>query len=294
MTGGRTAAWAVWKMARPSQLLLVALVYALGASVAWTATGRLPLDRHARGLPAMLAVTASVHYANEYADAETDRLTDRTPFSGGSGALPRTGLPRSVALAAGAASLVLAGVLVATVGRSLPPLALGGLGVVAVLGWQYSLSPLAFAWRGLGEVVNALLGGVLLPLYAVAVAAGRVWPGAVVAVLPFAVAVFLNLLDTQWPDRRADGAVGKASLAVLWSPDRLHATYTAGIVAFVAATLLLATNAPLPVTAVTAAAIPALVFARSRYTVSRSPFPSVAAMVGLAVAQTLAWVTVAL
>jgi 1,4-dihydroxy-2-naphthoate octaprenyltransferase len=293
MTGGRTAAWAVWKMARPSQLLLVALVYALGASVAWTATGRLPLDHHARGLAAMLAVAASVHYANEFADADTDRLTDRTPFSGGSGALPRTGLPRTVALAAGLAALVLAGALVATVGRSLPPLALAGLGAVAVLGWQYSLPPLAFAWRGLGEVVNALLGGVLLPLYAVAVAAGRVWTGAVVAVLPFALAVFLNLLDTQWPDRRADGAVGKASLAVLWSPARLRATYAAGIVGFAAATLLLAASAPLPVTGVTVAALPASLVAWSRYTVSRSPLPSVATMVALAVAQTGAWVAAA-
>ena len=294
MTSARTVAWAVWKMARPSQLLLVAVVYALGASVAWMQTGLLELSDHVRGLAPMLAVAASVHYVNEYADAETDRLTERTPFSGGSGALPESGLPQWVALVAGTAALGLAVALVATVGRSLPALALGVLAAVAVLGWEYSLPPLAFAWRGLGEVVNALLGGVLLPLYAVAVATGRVWSTAVVAVLPFSVAVFLNLLATQWPDRHADGAVGKDSLAVRWPTGRLRATYWAGFTGFAGATLLLAASAPVVVTAATAAALPALAYAGRQYTVTRSPLPSVAAMVGLAVAQTAAWVAVAL
>ena len=38
-------------------------------------------------------ISISIHYVNEYADVETDRITQRTAFSGGSGALPESGLP---------------------------------------------------------------------------------------------------------------------------------------------------------------------------------------------------------
>ncbi|SEV91007.1 prenyltransferase [Halobacterium jilantaiense] len=293
-TDARTVAWVVWKAARPAQLLLIGLVYAMGASLAFAETGRFPVRAHAVGLAAMALVAASVHYANEYADAETDRLTDRTPFSGGSGALPRTGLSRRVALAAGAVALAAGvGLVAATAGSVLPWLSVCLLAAVAVLGWQYSVGPLAFAWRGLGELVNAVLGGLLLPVYAVSVATGRVTLPAVAACLPFAVVVFLNLLDTTWPDRRADAAVGKRTLATRWSTNRLRGTYWSGVVAFAAATVALADTLPSAVWLATVGVLPVLAYAGSRYTTARSPAPTVAAMVALAVAQTAAWLAVA-
>nr|WP_272904900.1 prenyltransferase [Halobacterium sp. TGN-42-S1] len=266
----------------------------MGASLAFAETGRLPVGAHAAGLAAMALVAASVHYANEYADAETDRLTERTPFSGGSGALVQTGVSRQVVLAAGVVALAGAvGVVTATAGVALPWLSVWLLAAVAVLGWQYSVGPLAFAWRGLGELVNALLGGLLLPLYAVSVATGRVTLAAVAACLPFAVVVFLNLLDTTWPDRRADAAVGKRTLATRWSTGRLRGTYWSGVVAFAATTVALADALPSAVWVATAAVLPALAFAGGRYTTDRSPAPTVVAMVALAVAQTAAWLAVA-
>ena len=289
-----TMAWVLWQAARPAQLLLIALVYAMGASLAFAETGRRPVRTHAVGLTAMGLVAASVHYANEYADAETDRLTDRTPFSGGSGALPRTGLSRTVVLAAGAVALAAGSALVAvTAGGALPRLSVWLLAAVAVLGWQYSVGPLAFAWRGLGELVNAVLGGLLLPVYAASVATGRVTLSAVAACLPFAIVVFLNLLDTTWPDRRADAAVGKRTLATRWSTGRLRGAYWVGVVTFAAATVALATTLPSAVWAVTAGVLPVLAYAGSRYTADESPAPTVAAMVALAVAQTAAWLAVA-
>lgn len=126
-------------MSRPTQLLLVLVVYALGAKIALSSGASLDVVRLAVGGVALLA--ASVHYANEYTDHETDALTDRTPFSGGSGALDRTGLPRSLALRAGIAALVV-GSVVALVGivhdvLSLP--ALGLLTIIAAFGWQLNV-----------------------------------------------------------------------------------------------------------------------------------------------------------
>jgi 1,4-dihydroxy-2-naphthoate octaprenyltransferase len=51
-------------------------------------------------LVVVLPVSASIHHADEYADYETDSLTRRTPFSGGSGALPESGLTPGIALKA--------------------------------------------------------------------------------------------------------------------------------------------------------------------------------------------------
>ncbi|NIS35092.1 MAG: prenyltransferase, partial [Actinobacteria bacterium] len=99
--------------------------------------------------------------------------------------------------------------------------AIGVLVVGAVFGWQYSLPPLALAWRGVGEVDNAALGGLVLPAYGFAVAAGTVTVDALLATVPFATVVFLNLLDTTWPDRAADAAVGKRTLATRWPAGRL-------------------------------------------------------------------------
>ncbi|MFU8870292.1 MAG: prenyltransferase, partial [Natronococcus sp.] len=101
--------WALWAAARPSQLALIVLVYALGIGKAAAeaslmrdgSTLQLDGDQPAFlelvvvGAIALIPVSVAIHYANEYADADTDALTERTPFSGGSGALERTGLPRS-------------------------------------------------------------------------------------------------------------------------------------------------------------------------------------------------------
>lgn len=294
-------AWTLWKAARPSQLVLVCLVYALG--VGMVAAGFAspddpgPLDAEATvaavgGLAALLPAAAAIHYANEYADYETDALTDRTPFSGGSGALHRTGLERrflSVGLVSvlvvGTATTVAVAVLV-----GLPVAALGLLVGSTALGLAYSLPPVALVRRGgLGEVTNAVLGGFTLPLYGVAVVAP---PGLehALAVVPFTLVVACNLLATHWPDREADAAVGKRTLAVQWSPDRLRTAYavlavTAAVIVIVLAGRVL----PVAVALAHLPALPFLAWGGAVLTRQRSPFPAVAAMVVLAASTTIAW-----
>lgn len=66
-----------------------------------------------------------------------------------------------------------------------------------MFGWAYSLPPLALAWRELGELDNAALGGLVLPLYGFAVASGRVSFDPILACVPFVALVFANMLETQ-------------------------------------------------------------------------------------------------
>lgn len=275
-------------MSRPDQLLMVTLAYTLGATIA---VGRgVPLARfeYGAGLVALLPVAASIHLANEYADYETDRRTVRTRFSGGSGALVELDLPRWLPLAVACGTLPI-GLLVGVIW--LPRLLDVGLLLLgATLGWMYSLPPLALAWRGLGEIDNALLGGTGLPLYGYAVQVGRIDLGLILIVMPFTLVVFVNLLDTTWPDRQADAAVGKRTLATRWSPDRLRLLY--GLTATIAFALLVPlawVAVPVQVAVASLIALPFIVWGWLRYTRTRSPFPTVAGMVLLAIVQTLGW-----
>jgi 1,4-dihydroxy-2-naphthoate octaprenyltransferase len=253
------------------------------------------------GLGALVPTAAGIHYANEYADVETDAITDRTPFSGGSGALQATDVPRSVVLSATAVALLLGGAVAAlAVGAGVVPvtaawLLAGG----AVFGVQYSLPPLAFARRGLGELVNAALGGIVLPCYGAAVA-GWLDPTTVLAVVPFAWLVLANTFETQWPDRHADADLGKDTLAVRWRPRRLRAAYAIAVLAGFGSLVALtegvtpATPAVFPglVTLGSLSAMPLFAWGTVRFTRRDVPFPAVVGMVQVAVVQLVAWAAI--
>lgn len=285
----RSWLWALWKMARPTHLALIALVYASGVGMAAATHGSLDFDIVLAGLLPLLPIAASVHYVNEFADVETDARTSRTPFSGGSGALSQTGLSPRIALVGGVSSLGV-GVIVVWLVHPLPETALLLLGGIGVLGWQYSFWPAKLAWRGFGELTNAIIGGILLPLYGYTLLTGAIPIAAVVWVTPFGVLVFLNLLATQWPDRAADSAVGKRTLAVRWPPVRLRRTYRGGVLVWGASVILAGTlGLPALVLAMYLPALPLVVVGRRWFTVRERPLPSVLAMVVTAVTTTTGW-----
>lgn len=291
MTKSRVLARALFETSRPSQLLLILGVYAFGAKIGIAAGGTFWAGGLLAGALALLPTAASVHYANEYADYETDAITNRTPFSGGSGALHRTGLSRTIPLRAGIVTLALGATAIVTfalVGL-LPVEAALVLAFIAVFGWQYSVGPLRLAWQGWGELDNAVLGGLALPVYAGAVVGGPLWYVALAAT-PFFLVVLLNLFATQWPDREADAQVGKRTLAVQWSPGRLRRAYTA--IAILAGLSLLALAGriiPTPVVLASVPVAPLLGYAAHGYTERHVPWPTVTAMVALLVLQATGW-----
>ncbi|PSQ41855.1 1,4-dihydroxy-2-naphthoate octaprenyltransferase [Halobacteriales archaeon SW_7_68_16] len=293
----RRIAWALYAMSRPSQLLLIAVVYGTGVAAGVARLGGFePIDT-ILGLFALLPVATSVHYANEYADFVPDALATRTPFSGGSGALVRTGLPRRLAgYAAGVTGFVGAvGVTVCLSRGHVGATGAGVLVIIAILGWGYSLPPPALARRGLGEIDNAVLGGLALPLYGHVAVTGRLGPDAVVAFLPLTGLVFLNLLATTWPDRAVDGAAGKATLATRLDPKRLRVIYAGGVVGTVVALAggWVVGAVPVPVVVGTLPAAPFVGWGWITYTRRASPFPAVAAMVVAVVGQLAGWLVVA-
>jgi 1,4-dihydroxy-2-naphthoate octaprenyltransferase len=290
--GPATAAGAVALMTRPSQLLLLEVVALLGVGLARARGAEIDPATLAVGLLLALPVSASVHLVNEYADHETDARTSRTLFSGGSGALARTGLPPGVALAAArvAAAIGLVGGLAALATGVLPAPAAAILLAGMVGGWAYSVGPFPLAWHGLGEGANALLGGMLMPLFGVALAGGALDVLAVFAFVPLTLVVAVNLLATTWPDRVADASVGKRTLATRWPVQRLRALY-AVLAGGALAVLVAQASGPLPLEVVVAglSAAPLLAVGFATYTRGESALATVGAMVWLIVAQLVAW-----
>ncbi|NIM94791.1 MAG: prenyltransferase [Anaerolineales bacterium] len=279
-------------MARPTQILLIGFVYLFGALLAYASGVSIDSVVLLFGFLALVPTSISIHYANEYADYETDSLTVRTPFSGGSGALPGSGLPRKIALI-GAWVALFIGVVLALAGWVLGLLTIHAVAILTVgafFGWMYSLRPLALAWRGWGELDNALLGGVLLPFYGFVVQSGRLEWWVLVACLPFGAMAFINLLATTWPDREADAIVGKRTLATRWPVGRLRLIYWAvALSAFVLMLLMVGNILPLVVFWGSLLVLPVVVWGAVRYTRQRSPFPTVAAMVLMLGLQMVGW-----
>ncbi|MFB6178080.1 MAG: prenyltransferase [Halobaculum sp.] len=286
---------ALWRMVRPDQLGLILLVYCVGAAAALSLGSGTSVatdsDTILGGLIALVPTTASVHYANEYADYETDALSEGTQFSGGSGALQEYGLPRSLARTA----TVVSGVAVlpaawVAVESGVRPGALAILGVILVVGWEYSLPPLALAWRGLGVATNAFVGAFLLPVYGYAVLAEPTTE-ILLLVTPFTLLTASSLLTTQWPDRHADAQAGKRTLSTRVDPAVLRRLFTSNALSYpiLVGAIHLTVGFPTPVLLAHVAVLPLVAWSMRTCTRQRSPFPAVAAMVTLAVGSLIAW-----
>ena len=285
-------AWGILLIARPLVLVPPFFSWLMGVGMAYYEGFDVQTLGVYIGLAAMLLTVASIHYVNEYADFETDELTVRTPYSGGSGAIKSGLVNRKTALTAGSITLVLGLGLGAysllngnTASSAIVILVLGAFG-----GWMYSLRPLKLAWRGLGEIDNALLGGILLPIYGYSTAAGAVKTWVIVASIPFTLLVFANLLAVTWPDRKADRAAGKFTLATMWTPSRLKILF--GAVNAAAYVILLSlNNVVVPTTVMYAGllALPFTIHGSMYYTRNLIASSTVWAMMVMVIFQDLAW-----
>jgi hypothetical protein len=147
----REQALAMVKMGRLAILPGGFLAYCLGVTLAYYQLGTVDWQRALLALVLTLAANLAAHYADEYADVDTDSVTRRTWFSGGSGVLPAGIVPPSwalhMALLCVALVIVLGGWWIAV--GALPPAAGWIVGVGTLGGWFYSMPPLALERHGL-------------------------------------------------------------------------------------------------------------------------------------------------
>ena len=211
---------AVVRASRPNFLLLAPLCAGLGLAVAWQQGQASELLHTFLVFLGAVLAHAAVNLLNEYDDFRSglDMITERTPFSGGSGALPEVPSAARRVLWAGLGTLAL----VVTIGlyflwlRGLPLLVLGAAGVVLVLTYTrwITRSPiLCLLAPGMGFGPIMVLGTVIALGASIDTTALLV---SLVALLMVSELLLIN----QIPDAEADRAIGRRHLVITLGPEK--------------------------------------------------------------------------
>lgn len=257
-----------WLLAtRPAFLTITLLAVAVGFAGAWHAGAALDLPTAVLVLTGALTAHAGANVINDVWDARSgcdganhERLA---PFTGGSRFIQDGHLSEAAMAALGSLLLLvtaLCGVfLLLRVGSGLLLFGLGGL----LLAWGYSAPPLRLMHRGLGEQAvglawTAIVAGSDYALRREASLAP--W----LAGMGFGLLVIAILYANQFPDWRADAAVGKRNWVVRLGRPRAARAYAAlPLLAGASLGLAVAQDA-LPPTALLAfaALVPSLLAAR--------------------------------
>ena len=218
------------RMARPGFLVITLVGCLIGVASAASAGGELSWPRALATLALALMAHAAANMLNDHADAlngaDAANAQGIFPLTGGS-RLVQSGAVQAGAMRSLAQALL---ALVAVGGLWLawysgPALVLVGLAGV-LLGWAYSMPPLALMSRGLGELAVGLAWG-LGVLRADYVQRGHFAAAPLVAAASYAVLIANILVANGFPDAVPDAQVGKRTLVVRLGPGRAAWLYLA-------------------------------------------------------------------
>jgi 1,4-dihydroxy-2-naphthoate octaprenyltransferase len=282
---------AMVKMGRPYILPGGMLAYALGVAIAYSELGAVDWTRAAVAFAVTETANLMTHYADEYADVDTDTLTRRTWFSGGSGVLPSGIVPPAWALrAAGAFAALAVALCVLGIAAGILPIHAAWIVALGMFGgWFYAMPPLALERRGLGEVDNALIGGILMPLMGCTAQTGAPSWRALAVLSPIFCIVLANLLAVHWADREADAAVGRRTVVVVAGQRARPLYYSLVVLAYGLTLALTRTVVSASVAAATLATLPLAVWAVAAFGRRHSALSGAFLMAAFIVAQTIGW-----
>jgi len=222
---------ALWGPMRLPFLILAPACVVLGAGTAWWNGGRWSVTYFVLALLGGLAAHISVNALNEYQDFKSglDLTTRRTPFSGGSGALPANPQMAHLALATGLTGLGVTGLIglffLYARGLWLLPLGLVGMALVVFYTSRLTKNPyLCLAAPGLGFGTMMVMGTdfVLSGAYS--------WTSFTACLVPFFLVSDLLLLN-QFPDMEADRKVARRHLPIVIGTKKsayVYAVFLAG------------------------------------------------------------------
>ncbi|MBN2848727.1 MAG: prenyltransferase [Coriobacteriia bacterium] len=211
---------------RPQFLTLaVVLVIHGSALAAWH--GSFHLGHALLAAAALVLLQASTNVLNDWHDftrSGIDRQTVQTPFSGGSGMLPRGALSPNAALALGLGTLAAGtaiGLYLASV-AGLPLLVIGMVGVLSVVLYTPVLTRV-----GLGEVFAGFALGTLPVVGTYYLLTGRFDIAAWVSGITAGLLTYNLLLLNEFPDTEADTAGGRHHMVVVLGKRRARWLYAA-------------------------------------------------------------------
>jgi len=205
------------QLSRPLFLLGGMFLYSLGAAMAHYLGHPVDTGRFLLGLLLILTIQLMTNYLHEYYDADIDKQnTQRTPFTGGSGALGSEGLPRRTALNAAIIAIGIAAILASGLlaqGR-LPLLASLVLLLIFLGAFFYSVPPVKLASSGYGELTTSLVVGGLVPTFGFAVQTGELHRLLLMSTAPLVALQFAMMLAFELPHYSADSRNGRRTLMV--------------------------------------------------------------------------------
>jgi 1,4-dihydroxy-2-naphthoate octaprenyltransferase len=205
------------RLSRPLFLLGAVLLYSLGAGISFFLGLDILWGIFLLGLLWAMLLQLSAHYLNEYFNATEDQDNpNRTPFSGGSGAVGPGKLSRQVALLAGLTCLAflasLTVVLIAQVG--LDPLAIFIM-LLAFLGsFFYSIPPVSLERSGYGELTTSILVAFLLPAFSFVLQTGELHRFVAMSTFPLVILHLAMMMAFELPDYASDVKYNKRTLLV--------------------------------------------------------------------------------
>jgi 1,4-dihydroxy-2-naphthoate polyprenyltransferase len=231
---------------RPPFLLLTPICVGLGFALAMSTT--MQIDYHLLALVLLGALCAhiSVNTLNEYHDFKSglDLETQKTAFSGGSGALPANPDLAHVTLSIGLGSLIVTTLIgcyfVVILGAQIIPF--GVLGIVVILTYTQWLNRnplLCLIASGLGFGFLMVVGTYVV------LSAGHNQFAWLVALVPFFLVNNLLLLN-QYPDIEADAKVGRRTFPIVFGIKVSNWVYAGFMLAAYGVILLLVLTAALP------------------------------------------------
>ncbi|HSV42157.1 MAG TPA: prenyltransferase [Methanomassiliicoccales archaeon] len=266
---------AIVAMARPFILLAGVLAYITGLSMAFYESGTIDLSAAVFGLIVLLTATMMGHYADEYADQDTDGLTRRTRFSGGSGVLA-SGAVRPITALNMAVLMLLLTMALASVGHSYHIFSETYIWLLAaslVLGWFYSMRPVQLERRSLGEIANAFLGGTCMVLSGYLPQVKELSILSILLCIPLTLAVLVNLIGVHWADREADKMVGKMTMVVRLGTSSIALFAVLMVMTYVSFFMIWADRPDPLIPALMASTVPYAVYAFVRFKNRGEPWP---------------------
>jgi 1,4-dihydroxy-2-naphthoate polyprenyltransferase len=182
------------------------LLYSLGYLLAVSSGISLSMDRFLWGYAILFFAHLSVSYSNDFFDAEEDRLSKPTLFSGGSGILVKhpelARTARNIAISLIALSFITAIGFIYYYQFSSLLLLYVLIGIIC--GWFYSAPPLRFSHRLYGNIIFALTICILVPGFGNYIASGTITSEMWAFALPLVFYGYAFTIGVQIPDINAD------------------------------------------------------------------------------------------
>jgi 1,4-dihydroxy-2-naphthoate octaprenyltransferase len=205
------------RLSRPLFLLGGVLVYGLGVGIARYLGAPIDWSLYIIGQAYVTTMQLSAQYLNEYFDAPADQQNpNRTPFSGGSGAVGEGKLSQETVMWAALTALtVLASLTVVLISVvQLTPL-LVTLVVLAFAGsFFYSTPPVRLSQTGYGELSTSILVANLVPIFAFVLQTGEMHRLLVMSTFPLTTLHLAMMIVFEFPDFLNDLKFEKLTLLV--------------------------------------------------------------------------------